>query len=135
MSHISQGRGKIAFTDKNLLLKALEKVGRVEENTHLYVETGGGGHSRTMKKYDVVLISKTNKKHRIGFNKNSDGHYVPFEENWGDCGRWTRRVKPMLDDLYIGYHYEQQMQNEGFDVELVMNDDGTIEVEGVEQVW
>lgn len=130
MSHIVKGKVQVAYKDKDLLLKALDGVGVVVENEKLY--RVGAGY--TLEKYPVVLIDPKNKEHRIGY-KEKNGVWEQFQENFGSYGNWTRGVSEKIQDRYIAFHYEQQLQEEGFNVVMKQHNDGTLELEAEEAVW
>lgn len=130
MSHIVKGKVQVTYKDKELLLKALEGVGVVTENEKLY--RVGAGY--TLEKYPVVLIDPKNKEHRIGY-KEKNGVWEQFQENYGSYGNWTRQASEKIQDRYIAFHYERQLQEEGFDVVMKQHNDGTLELEAEEAVW
>lgn len=131
MSHIVKGKVKVAYTDKELLLKALQSVGVVAENERLY-RVGAG---LTRERYSLVLMDPNNKDHRIGYRENNSGVWEQYQEDWGSYGQWTRNISDTIQDRYIAFHYERQLVEEGFKVVMKQHSDGTLELEAEEQAW
>ena len=130
MSHIVRGHVKTAYTDKEILVRALGYLGEVRENEKLY--RVGDGFSRET--YDVVLIDSENQKNRIGYNYEGD-MWSQFQENYGAVGRWTKKISSKIQDRYIAFHYEKNLVEEGFKVTVQEQQDGTLELVANEGGW
>ena len=130
MSHIVKGKVSVKYKDPELLLKALEGLGRIEKNEKLYRV----GLGYTTEKYPLVLIDERDKTKRIGFKQVGDS-WQPYQENYGSYGRWTTRVAGKIEDRYIAYHYEKNLVSEGFSVQIQEHSDGSLELVAEEAVW
>jgi len=135
MSHISKATIKVAMTNKNTLITALSKIGTVYANTHIYRHMGGSSYPKSSETYDIVLESLENKNHRIGFSLNSDGNYQMHYDDYGALGKWIKNVEDSVYDRYIAHHYEAQLKQEGYDVKVIANEQGELEVEANEMAW
>lgn len=130
MSHIVKGKVEVAYTNIDLLKKALSGVGVVSENERLF--RVGAGY--TSERYMVVVISPDNKDYRIGFNY-ENGLWVQYQENYGSHGTWTKGASKKIQDRYIAYHYEKNLVDEGFKVEIREHNDGSLELVAEEASW
>lgn len=130
MSHIVKGKVKVAYTDKNLLMKALAGLGTIHENERLY-RVGVG---QTSERYQLVLIDAKHRDQRIGWNL-ENGVWQQYQENWGEYGQWTQRISSSVQDRYLAYHYEKELAEEGYQVSIKQHYDGTLELEAMEATW
>jgi hypothetical protein len=130
MSHIVKGKVQTAYKSKELLIKALSGLGKVVENEKLY-RVGAGFSSE---RYPLVLVDAKNDKYRIGYWERN-GVWEQYQENYGSYGEWTSAISNLVQDRYLAYHYERQLQDEGFSVSMKQHNDGTLELEAEEAVW
>lgn len=130
MSHIVKGKVTVPYKDLELLKRALQGLGHVVENERLY-QVGSG---LTTQRYPLVLIDAHNKDLRIGFRLENEV-WAQFQENYGAYGEWTKKTSARIQDRYIAFHYERQLKEEGFEIEIKEHHDGTIEVLAQEAVW
>jgi uncharacterized membrane protein YfhO len=130
MSHIVKGKVQTAYTNKELLVKALSGLGKVYENEKLY--RVGVGY--TSERYPLVLVDSKKDKYRIGYRQNN-GVWEQYQENWGEHGEWTKKVSELVQDRYLAFHYEAELKEEGFTVTIKQHNDGTLELEAEEAVW
>lgn len=130
MSHITRGRINVAYKDKELLLRALNGLGTVVENERLY-RVGPG---LTSERYPLVLMDSKNNKYRIGYQE-SNGVWQQFQEDYGSYGEWTKRTSELVEGRYLAFHYERQLVDEGFEVEMEYLKDGTIDLVANEVGW
>lgn len=133
MSHIVKGKVNLAYTDLELLKKALSTLGTVLENERITVATGTD-YIKQGEKFPIVLQAKNNAKYCLGFKKEGP-YYVPYYDNWGDLGRWCTQSVDALRDRYIAFHYERQLKSEGFEVKIRPLADGSLEVLAEEASW
>lgn len=134
MSHIVRGQVKLAYTDEEVLRKALATIGVVLENQRATIATGVG-YKQNGENYPIVLEATANKDFRIGFKREANGAFVPYYDNFGELGKWCAQANAALTDRYIAYHYEKQLISEGYNVELQTQSDGSIEVLASEVAW
>ena len=135
MSHISKAKIKVVMTNKNILITALSKLGTVYADTHIYRHMGGSSYPKSSETYDIVLESLENANHRIGFTLNSEGNYQMHYDNYGALGKWIKSIEDSVYDRYIAHHYEAQLKKEGYEVEVIVNSQGELEVEANEMTW
>lgn len=128
MSHIVKGRVSVAYQDKDLLIKALQVVGHVHVDEKLY--RVGVGY--TNEKYALVLVDKNDPLKRIGYNKEGNA-WSQFQEDWGSYGVWTKTVSSKVQDAYIAFHYQKQLESDGFNVTITQMSDGSLNVFAEEQ--
>lgn len=133
MSHIVRGQVNLAYTDVELLKRALSTIGTVHENERAVIATGVD-YVKSGEKYPIVLEARGNSKFRLGFKREGD-YYVPYYDNWGDLGTWCNKSMEALKDRYIAFHYEQRLKAEGFEVKVQSLPDGSIEVLAEEATW
>ncbi|RJX82290.1 hypothetical protein [Pseudomonas sp. LS-2] len=130
MSHIVRARVAVAYTDLELLKQALSGLGNVYQNEKLYRI----GFGLTSERYELVLIDARNTENRLGFNL-ENGVYNMFVEDYGSSGVWTRDVSGKIADRYLAHHYAKQLKAENYNVSIVSQGDGTLEVIAEEVVW
>ncbi len=130
MSHIVKGKVDVAYTDRELLVKALSGLGIVAGNETLY--RVGVGY--TKEKYTLVLIDKSDPEKRIGYQE-INGVWTQFQEDYGTYGAWTKRTAEAIQDRYLAYHYEKQLTDEGFNVQICQLADGSLEIVAEETAW
>ncbi|EJO2025579.1 hypothetical protein NRC85_003756 [Vibrio parahaemolyticus] len=116
MSHIVQGKSSVEYRNREILIEALQHHGEVYENECLYIENGFS-LSKTSERYEIVLASKINKRHRMGFNA-KNGVYQAFQENYGAIGRWTQTVTTSIADLYVAIEYRNNLTEQGYDCKI-----------------
>lgn len=134
MSHIVKGRVDLAYTDAQVLRKALESVGVVLEHEQATIATGVD-FVRSGERYPLVLQARHNPKFRIGFKPDQLGNYAPYYDQWGDLGTWSNQSLAAIKDRYIAYHYEKQLTEEGYKVSVHQQADGSLEVLAEEATW
>lgn len=130
MSHIVKGQIQTAFTDTDRFRECLAAHGNVLEDAPLYREMVG----YTKENYPLVLEDKQTPEHRIGF-RFEGGVWRPYEEQYGNVGAWTRRIKRDITDLYIAKHYEAELVKEGFQTSVTRNPNGSYVIEAEEVAW
>ncbi|NRC34284.1 hypothetical protein HB746_35520 [Pseudomonas aeruginosa] len=123
MSHIVKGRVSVAYQDKEVLINALQVVGNVFVDERLY-RVGVGF---TSEKYSLVLVDKSDTHKRIGYNLES-GVWNQFQEDWGSYGEWTKAAASKIQDAYIAFHYQKQLESDGFNVTVTQQADGSLNV-------
>ncbi len=124
MSHIVQGKSNVEYRNRNILIEALRHHGIVAENERLYIDSGMGLNA-TNERYELVLASEHNNRHRIGFNS-INGVYKSFQENFGEIGRWTKKVVPSIADLYVAIEYRNNLIAEGYECKIEEQDGGFV---------
>ena len=130
MSHIVKGKATVAFTDKSLLVNALNGLGNILENAKLC--RVGAGYTR--EKYGIVLVDFSKEDHRIGFNQ--EGRiWQQYQEDYGSYGQWTKRMAQLIQDRYLGFHYARELEAQGMKVSMNQMANGAIEIEAREMVW
>jgi len=129
MSHIVKGKVAVAYSDTVVFKTALAELGTLLTNERLY--RVGAGY--TSERYDLVLQHPERPQFRLGFNLEG-GRYMPYQEDYGDVGEWTRRVSTELADLYLAYHYAAALRAENYQVEI-RRENGYLEVIAEEAVW
>jgi hypothetical protein len=130
MSHIVKGTVSVAYINKEHLINALAGLGQLYENEKLY--RVGVGY--TSERYDLVLISDDDPQLRIGYKVNN-GVWEQYQEDYGSYGVWTKKISNKVQDRYIAYHYEAQLKEEGFNVTISEQNDGTLELLAEESAW
>ncbi|KRP78397.1 MULTISPECIES: hypothetical protein [Pseudomonas] len=130
MSHIVRAKVAVSYTDIDVLMKALSGLGNLYQNEQLY-RIGVG---LTSERYQLVLVDPSNSKHRLGFNL-ENGVFNQFVENYGSSGDWTKSVSTQIVDRYLAYHYAKQLEAENYNVSIVAQTDGSLEVVAEEVVW
>lgn len=130
MSHIVKGSASVNYTDKNLLVSALTGLGTLMQNAALY--RVGAGYTR--EKYGLVLVDSQQETHRIGYQE-ENGIWQQYQEDYGTYGAWTRKMATLIQDRYLGFHYQQQLQKQGFNASVVQMPNGVIEVQAEEMTW
>lgn len=129
MSHIVKGKVTVAYSDAVVFITALTELGIVLTNERLYRVMVG----YTTERYDLVLQHPERPQFRLGFNL-EDGRYMPYQEDYGDVGEWTRRVSAELADMYLAQHYAAALRAENYQVEI-RRENGHLEVIAEEAVW
>lgn len=130
MSHIVKGKVNVAYKEDEFLIKALSGLGILLKDQKLY-RVGAGYTSET---YDLVLVDEKNKDYRIGYKK-VGGVWHQFQEDYGSYGRWTKKISDKVQDRYLAYHYEKQLNDEGYDVVINQENDGSLVLEADERCW
>ena len=130
MSHIVKAKATITYTDKELLIRALTGLGRIAENERLY--RVGPGY--TSERYDVVLIDEQDSKYRLGFSLKGKV-WEQYQEEYGSFGPWTKGRSELIADRYLAYHYERELVEQGYEVKMMQQANGAIEIEAVEAPW
>jgi len=126
MSHITVGKTKYKYTNKELLLKAMEGLGKIEFDQRM----DRFGASRTSLKYDIVLCCPNTGKRLLSWNLNRHGEFVQYEEAMAT--RWMRDARQLIQDRYCAYTYQKQLVDEGYHTTVVERENGLIEVEALE---
>lgn len=135
MSHISEAKAKIIIKDRELLVKALSNLGLVLENEIIYSYQGGETYYPSKEKYEIVLVNEKHSQQRVGFNYTSKKEeYDVFYDNYGSCGTFAKNSTKKAEDWYLAYHYEKELTEEGFDVEIHQLANGELEVLAEEQI-
>ena len=134
MSHIVRGQVDLAYTDIEVLKKALASIGEVHENEFATIATGVG-YAKSGERYPLVLQSRGQADFRVGFKREANGGFAPYYDEWGDLGRWCNQANAAVKDRYIAYHYEKQLKAEGYDVSVHSQADGSLEVLAEEASW
>lgn len=130
MSHIVKGKIVVSYTDPEVLMKALTGLGHICEQEKLY--RVGVGY--TSERYNLVLVDATDNQRRIGFNLEG-GVFNQYQEEYGSYGMWTAEISRQIGDRYLAFHYEKQLKSENFNVTVVTQADGSLEVVAEEVVW
>ncbi|MDD1011936.1 MULTISPECIES: hypothetical protein [Pseudomonas] len=130
MSHIVKGKVSVSYTDLDVLVKALSGLGEVRENEKLY--RVGVGY--TDERYSLVLVDAQDHQRRIGFRLEG-AVFNQYQEDYGSYGAWTAQTSNKIVDRYLAYHYEKQLKAENYNVTVMTQADGTLEVVAEEVVW
>lgn len=126
MSHISTITTQVAFTDRDLLMKALEPLGEIKTNARI-AQVNASGHS--FEKYDLVLSERN---HSLGLKWHRAGYFGMYYDEWGDLGNWCRKKSLQITDNYLALHYQKHLMEEGYQFELSTAADGSIVIEAEE---
>lgn len=135
MSHIVRGKVDLAYTDAEILKKALGTIGNVLENARATVALGGGNYQHSGEKFDLVLQDRRNTQYRLGFRREANGGFVPYYDQFSSLGRWCDESLEQVKDRYIAYHYQSQLDKEGFKSEVRFLENGGVEVVAEEVTW
>lgn len=135
MSHIVKGKVDIAYADREILHKALASMGTVHENERASIISSPGVFEYTQERYPIVLEASTDSRFRMGFKQDAQGRFAPYLDEYGELGAWCASALETLKDRYIAYHYQRQLESEGFKVDVRPMSDGSLEVVAEEAGW
>ncbi|MGI9292939.1 MAG: hypothetical protein ACR2PS_03070 [Pseudomonadales bacterium] len=118
MSKIVKAKVDVAMIDVEVLEKALRHHGEVQKHSD-----------------DRLTLYKNSQRtmySRINFKRNRIGGFEAYHD---DMSSWAKAALPQIADHYIAHHYEAALVKDGYNVNIVTQHDGSLELVAEEGAW